>query len=346
MTSKTNSVLKENINISGEREKEQLSLPAVGSWEFELEDEEYLNFLELFLGYVLEKDAAGGMDCGDEIPLLKGFCSQLREKELHSLTFDVVSSIHRRQRGGHLLERKHLGKPPSVFRAGCCYKPMKQDVMLEPQTSSVWSETPVFRSSLSVERRTDKQKGLFGHWQQNVSSARLKEASVGSETSFFQNALLTENPSPGFSSSVEVVTDLQQGLDPELEARFPELGRLLEWMVRWADRRILLGHHGNKKKDMADEQNDGVVIRVKTAAPAILTSLSLLEHRYAAQPQTEHYTSYSQVPEMQWAFPPVLLSGIERKTERESSVDTGYPGSTNTPITGPDHNRQRGEATP
>ncbi|XP_023193921.1 protein JBTS17 isoform X1 [Xiphophorus maculatus] len=346
MTSKTDSVLKENTNISGEREKEQLSLPAIGSWEFELEDEEYLNFLELFLGYVLEKDAAGGMDCGDEIPLLKGFCSQLREKELHSLTFDVVSSIHRRQRGGHLLERKHLGKPPSVFRAGCCYKPMKQDGMLEPQTSSVWSETPVFRSSLSVERRTEKQKGLFGHRQQNVSSARLKEASVGSETSFVQNALLTENPSPGFSSSVEVVTDLQQGLDPELEARFPELGRLLEWMVRWADRRILLGHHGNKKKDMADEQNDGVVIRVKTAAPAILTSLSLLEHRYAAQPQTEHYTSYSQVPEMQWAFPPVLLSGVERKTERESSIDTGYPGSTNTPITGPDHNRQRGEATP
>ncbi|PWA26913.1 hypothetical protein CCH79_00000898 [Gambusia affinis] len=343
MTSKTDSVLKENTNISGEREKEQLPLPAVGSWEFELEDEEYLNFLELFLGYVLEKDAADGMDCGDEIPLLKGFCSQVREKELHSLTFDVVSSIHRRQRGGHLLERKHLGKPPSVFRAGCCYKPMKQDVIPEPQTSSVWSQAPVFGNSLSVGRGTEKQKGLFSHRQH---SARLKEASVGSETSFIQNALITENPSPGFSSSVEAVTDLQQGLDPELEARFPELGRLLEWMVRWADRRILLGHHGNKKKDMADKQNDGVVIRVKTAAPAILTSLSLLEHRYAAQPQTERYTSYSQVPEMQWAVPLVLHSVVERKTERESSVDTGYPGSTNTPIIGPDHNLQRGETTP
>ncbi|XP_017163381.1 uncharacterized protein C5orf42 homolog isoform X3 [Poecilia reticulata] len=346
MTSKTDSVLKENTNTSGEREKEQLILPAVGSWEFELEDEEYLNFLELFLGYVLEKEAADGMDCGDEIPLLKGFCSQLREKELHSLTFDVVSSIHRRQRGGHHLERKHLGKPLSVFRAGCCYKPVKQDVMPDPQTSSVWSEAPVFRSSLSVRRRTEKQRGLFGHRQQNVSSARLKEASVSSDTSFVQNAFTTDNPSPGFSSSVEAVTDLQQGLDPELEARFPELGRLLEWMVRWADRRILLGHHGNKKKDMADEQNEGVVIRVKTAAPAILTSLSLLEHRHAAQPQTDHYTSYSQVPEMQWAVPPVPHSGVERKTERESSVDTGYRGSTNTPITGPDHNLQRGEATP
>ncbi|XP_014824963.1 PREDICTED: uncharacterized protein C5orf42 homolog isoform X3 [Poecilia mexicana] len=346
MTSKTDSVLKENTNTSGERGKEQLPLPAVGSWEFELEDEEYLNFLELFLGYVLEKDATDGMDCGDEIPLLKGFCSQLREKELHSLTFDVVSSIHRRQRGGHLLERKRLGRPPSVFRAGCCYKPVKQDVMPDPQTSSVWSEAPVVRSSLSVGRRTEKQRGLFGHRQQNVSSARLKEASVGSEASFVQNAFTTENPSPGFSSSVEAVTDLQQGLDPELEAQFPELGRLLEWMVRWADRRILLGHHGNKKKDMADEQNEGVVIRVKTAAPAILTSLSLLEHRYASQPQTDHYTSYSQAPEMQWAVPPVLHSGVERKTERESSVDTGYRGSTNTPITGLNPNLQRGEATP
>ncbi|KAM4720370.1 ciliogenesis and planar polarity effector 1 isoform 2-T3 [Anableps anableps] len=350
MASKMESVLKEKSHISGEREKEQLSLPVVGSWEFELEDEEYLNFLELFLSYVLEKDTIDGMDCGDELPLLKGFCSQLREKELHSLTFDVVSTIHRRQRVGHLLEKKHSGKPPSVFRAGCCYKPLKQ----EPQTSSVWSEAPISRTSISVSfhpgRRTEKQKGLFGHRQQNnISSAGVKEASVGSETSFVQNAFTTAHPSesliPGFSSSVEAVTDLQQGLDPQLEARFPELGRLLEWMVRWADRRILLGHHGKKKTDIAGELNEGVVIRVKTAAPAILTSLSLLEYRYAGRLQIDHYTSCQQASEMQWTGAPVLHSGVERKTERESSVDTGYPGSTNTPITGPDHNLQQGEAS-
>ncbi|KAK5616788.1 hypothetical protein CRENBAI_020476 [Crenichthys baileyi] len=324
MASKMPSVLKENTLICGEREKEQLSLPDVGSWEFELEDEEYLNFLELFLSYVLEKDTMDAMDCGDELPLLRGFCFQLREKELHSLTFDVVSTIHRRQRGVHLLERKHSGKPPSVFRAGSCYKPIKQDPTPELQTSSVWSEDPISRASISVRfhpgRRTEKQKGLFGLWHQSsISPAGVKEANLGSETSFVQNAFTTEHPSerliPDFSSCVGAVTDLQQGLDPELEARFPELGRLLEWMVRWADRRILLGHHG------------------------------LLGYRYAAQPQTDHYTSYNQVPEMQWTVAPVLHSDVERKTERESSVDTGYPGSANTPITVPDHNVQNAETS-
>ncbi|MED6246047.1 hypothetical protein ATANTOWER_012112, partial [Ataeniobius toweri] len=324
MASKMASVLKENTLICGEREKEQLSLPEVGSWEFELEDEEYLHFLELFLSYVLEKDTMDAMDCGDELPLLRGFCFQLREKELHSLTFDVVSTIHRRQRGVHLLERKHSGKPPSVFRAGSCYKPITQDPTPELQTSSVWSEDPISRASISVRfhpgRRTEKQKGLFGLWHQSsISPAGVKEANLGSETSFVQNAFTTEHPSesliPDFSSCVGAVTDLQQGLDPELEARFPELGRLLEWMVRWADRRILLGHHG------------------------------LLGYRYAAQPQTDHYTSYNQVPEMQWTVAPVLYSDVERKTEKESSVDTGYPGSANTPITGPDHNVQNAEAS-
>ncbi|XP_047229174.1 ciliogenesis and planar polarity effector 1 isoform X4 [Girardinichthys multiradiatus] len=351
MASKMASVLKENTLICGEREMEQLSLPEVGSWEFELEDEEYLHFLELFLSYVLEKDT---MDCGDELPLLRGFCFQLREKELHSLTFDVVSTIHRRQRGVHILERKHSGKPPSVFRAGSCYKPITQDPTPELQTSSVWSEDPISRASNSVRfhpgRRTEKQKGLFGLWHQSsISPAGVKEANLGSETSFVQNAFTTEHPSerliPDFSSCVRAVTDLQQGLDPELEARFPELGRLLEWMVRWADRRILLGHHGKKKKGKAGEPDEGVVIRVTTTAPAILTSLGLLGYRYAAQPQTDHYTSYNQVPEMQWTVAPVLYSDVEGKTEKESSVDTGYPGSANTPITGPDHNVQNAETS-
>lgn len=351
MASKKESVLEGKALIDGEREKEQLSLPVVGSWEFELEDDEYLNFLELFLSYVLEKDTIDAMDRGDELPLLKGFCSQLREKELHSLKFDVVSTMHRRQRGGHLLERKPSGKPPSVFRAGCCYKPIKRDATPDPQTSSVWSEDPISRSSIPVSFHPERPKGLFGHQQQsNISSMRLKEPSIGSESSFVQKAFTTEHPSesliPAFSSSVEAVTGLLQGLDPELEAQFPELGRLLEWMVRWADRRILLGHHGKKKKNTTGETDDRVVIRVKTTAPAILTSLHLLEYSNAAQPQKDHDSPYNQVPEMQWTVAPVLHSDVERKMERESSVDTGCHGSTNTSATAADHNVLQVETSP
>uniref|UniRef100_A0A3Q2PYX9 Uncharacterized protein n=1 Tax=Fundulus heteroclitus TaxID=8078 RepID=A0A3Q2PYX9_FUNHE len=320
----------ENARTSGEREKEWRSLPAVGSWEFELEDEEYLSFLELFLSYVLEKDAVDSMDCGEELPLLKGFCSQLREKELHSLTFDVVSTIHRRQRGGLPLERKQSAKPRSVFRTGCSYRAV---------ASSLWSEDPVVGPDTSSHpgRGAETQKGLLGRRRpSDVSSAGGKEADVGSESSFFQNAFTarrpSESPLPGFSSSVEAPTDLQEGLDPELEARFPELGRLLEWMVRWADRRMLLGHRGKKREDVAGRPDEGVVIRVKATAPAILTSLGMLENRYAAQPQTDHSTSPKRIPERQWTVAPALPSDAERRTERESSVDTGYPASVNTPI--------------
>ncbi|TNM91965.1 hypothetical protein fugu_018977 [Takifugu bimaculatus] len=128
----------------GSSEDEQPSPPVFGVWEFELEDEEYLNFLELFFSYVLEK---GGADEG-ELPLLKSFSSKLKERELHSLTFDVLTTVHRRQRDTHHLVRKHPGSDPPVFRAGCCYKPVKQDVKSELQLSAVSTEEPISRAAV------------------------------------------------------------------------------------------------------------------------------------------------------------------------------------------------------
>ncbi|XP_031711728.1 ciliogenesis and planar polarity effector 1 isoform X1 [Anarrhichthys ocellatus] len=352
---KIESVIQEEGQPGDAKENEQPPLPVVGTWEFELEDEEYLNFLELFLSYVLEKDIADGSDSGGDLPLLKGFSSQLRERELHSLTFDVLTTIHRRQRDGHQPARKHLGNEPPVFRAGCCYKPVKQGATPDLQTSSVWSEAPVSRTSLSVTSlpglRTGRQKGLFGLRQQRPLGQRMKGGLFCSETSPSRSAFPAGQPSEnlifGSSTSVEAVIELQQGLDPKLEAQFPELGRLLEWMVRWADRRVLLGHHGKKKKErgggVGGTADEGVVIRVKASAPAVLTSLSLLERRYTALLGTDRYSAHIQVPETQWTVAPVLQPEADQQLERESSVDTGYPGSANTPIIGLDCNLQQGE---
>lgn len=354
---KIESVIQEESHPGDAKENEQPSLPVVGTWEFELEDEEYLNFLELFLSYVLEKDSCDGGDSGSELPLLKSFSSQLRERELHSLTFDVLTTIHRRQRDAPHPSRKNVVNDPPVFRAGCCYKPVKQGAATEMQTSSVWSETPVPRTSLSVTSLPGlgdgRPKGLFGLRQQSSVplGQRVKGDFFGSETSPKRCSFPKEQPSEslifGSSTSAEAVMELQQGLDPKLEAQFPELGRLLEWMVRWADRRVLLGHHGKRKKEMgggdgatADER---VVIRVKASASAILTSLSLLQERYAALLGTDHYNAQIQVSQTQWNVSPVLQPEFDRKLERESSVDTGYPGSSNTPVVGLDHNLQQGE---
>ncbi|CAK6959484.1 ciliogenesis and planar polarity effector 1 [Scomber scombrus] len=331
------------------------SLPVVGTWEFELEDEEYLNFLELFLSYVLEKDSTDGGDSGSELPLLRGFSSKLRERELHSLTFDVLTTIHRHQRDGQHPARKHWSNNPPVFRAGCCYKSIKQAPIPEPQ-NSICSEAPISRTSLAVTSlpgfRNGRQNGLFSLQQQSRVPLvqRMRRAYSGSDTSPNQSAFPMGQSSDclvfGSSTSVETVVELQQGLDPKLEAQFPELGRLLEWMVRWADRKVLLGHHGKKKKAKGDgirgAVNEGVVIRIKASAPAVLTSLSLLEHRYTTLLGTDHYSAHIQIPETQWTVVPVLQPEVE-ELKRESSVDTGYPGSANTPITGLDHNLQQEE---
>lgn len=351
-TATTENVIQEE-SPSDAKEHEKPSLPVVGTWEFELEDEEYLNFLELFLSYVLEKDCADRGESGGELPLLKCFSSQLRERELHSLTFDVLTTIHRRQRDAHHPARKHLGNEPPVFRAGCCYKPVKQGVTAELQTPSVWNEAPISRSSLSVSSlpgRTGRQNGLFGLRQQSsVSSGqRIKGGLFGSETSPIRTAFPTRQLSQslicGSSTSVEAAVELQQGLDPKLEAQFPEFGRLLEWMVRWADKRV---HHGKKKQEkggrVGGKANEGAVIRVKASTPAILTSFSLLQCKYTALLGTDRYSAHIQVPETQWTVAPVLQPELNRGLERESSVDTGYPGSANTPIAGLDHDVQQEE---
>lgn len=311
------------------RKKEQLLQPTVGSWEFELEDDEYLHFLELFLSYVLERGSCLGVDSGSELPLLKSFCSELREKELHSLSFDILTTIHRRQK-----ERKHSGSDAPLFRAGACYRPLSESITPELQASSLWTEAPGSRDCLSVsshfDQRSPQQRGLFGLWKQNSASFRRVDGSVlSSEASPAQNAFtadqLPENLPFDSSASVQTVSDLQQGLDPKLEARFPKLGRLLEWMVRWADRGVPFGLRDKKKKEQGRGAGDGVMIRVRASAPAVLTSLSLLELN--AVLGTDRYASHIQVPEVQLTVSPVLQPGEERKLERESSVDTGYPGS-------------------
>ncbi|KAM9841669.1 LOW QUALITY PROTEIN: ciliogenesis and planar polarity effector 1 [Aulostomus maculatus] len=338
-----------NADENGDRHVMLSSPPVVGTWEFELEDEEYLNFLELFLSYVLEKDNNDGGDSVGELPLLKAFCSRLRKSELHSLTFDVLTTMHRRERDGQQHLRKHRNNEPPIFRAGCCYKPMKQGTPSELQTS-------ISRANLSSSPlpwlRAGSQTGLFGLRQKGSVSLdqRLMGGHSGCDANINQSAFLTRQPSDGLtfhsSTSAEAVIELQQVLDPKLEAQFPDLGRLLEWMLRWADRRVLVGHHGKKKlKGEGDGQppDEGVVIRVRATVPAVLTSLSLLECRYTGLHETDNFSANIQVPETQWAVSPVLQLEVDKKLERESSVDTGYPGSANTPITGLDYKLQQKE---
>ncbi|KAG5834759.1 hypothetical protein ANANG_G00264970 [Anguilla anguilla] len=116
--------------------KEAISTPApTGTWEFELLDEEYPRFLELFLSYVLERDC--GEDKALALPLLSGFSPQLREAELHSLAFDVLTTLKRRQRGQwSAAGRRPGGAPARPPRAPPGYRPPAR---VSPSGARPWS---------------------------------------------------------------------------------------------------------------------------------------------------------------------------------------------------------------
>ncbi|XP_053708695.1 ciliogenesis and planar polarity effector 1 isoform X1 [Synchiropus splendidus] len=338
---KRNEVKVRNKGKSNDK-KQQSELPVVGTWEFELEDEEYLNFLELFLSYVLEKEGTDGAT-PSEPPLLKAFCSELRKRELLSSTFDVLTNIHRHERIKRRSGRKCSPTDPLIFRAGSCLITSNLGTTFEAQCP----EPSVSRTSSSTISalpglRPGRQLGLFGlqHQRRALSEQNLQ---LGHSSQSFPTKAASSSCF-GSSTVVEAGTDLQQVLDPELEAQFPELGRLLEWMLRWADRRILSGLHSKKKRrgeGFEAATDEGVVIRVKAFAPAVLTSLKLLERQYATLLGTDTSKTHIQVPQMQWIVAPAAPSEVDQKAERESSVDTGYPGSTHTPITGLDANLQQ-----
>ncbi|XP_069043034.1 ciliogenesis and planar polarity effector 1 isoform X2 [Lepisosteus oculatus] len=352
----------EEVQSKGELQ-ESPALPVVGSWEFECEDEEYVQFLELFLSYVLEKDQADSRD--PSVPFLSCFSSLLREKELTSLVFDVHTTLKRRQ------SRRNGGG--SVFRPGSCYQWLPEPLHSGGPPASVHSEAwsmesgpCALRSSLGSAlhfpgARKPKQKGLFGLKQQALLEAR-SSARSGSEV----NRTPSEprcSPVAGIAKpegwlfkAVSPQDPPTEAPDPELEPRFRVLGRPLEWMIRWSDRRLLCVP---TKAPRPPER--GAAIRVKTSAPAVLAALRLLERRYTAglllekpspspidgrrRKSIERPCPPPHVPEQRYTVAPVVLAEMNWKAERESSVDTGYPGSAGTPITILDQEPQHSEVS-
>ncbi|KAL6472327.1 hypothetical protein MHYP_G00185150 [Metynnis hypsauchen] len=328
------------VSVTEQAGNKDHSLPVVGTWLFELDDEEYLRFLELFFSYVLEKDSLDSEE--SELPLLSSFSSQLHDRELHSDTFDLLTALKRRKAG-----RKRDVLLP-VFCAGHCFQTLPetpQPPLSIGLTPSIISETHTTLTSMAVQPPPGKQPGLFSRCQngsQARSEAPLRGSVVSAEMSSVQNSF-PWTPQIEYWS-VKTIShpdvDHQLELDSKMEAQFPKLGRLLEWMLRWADRSILVTQPSRKKPEGAGEP---VVIRAKASAPAVLFALGLLEQRFSAAllGVAKHCTQLK-VPEMELTVAPVLQPDFGWKRERESSVDTGYPASGGTPITLPDLDHQQG----
>uniref|UniRef100_A0A8C3RPH2 Ciliogenesis and planar polarity effector 1 n=1 Tax=Chelydra serpentina TaxID=8475 RepID=A0A8C3RPH2_CHESE len=271
----------------------QHTLPVVGAWEFERDDDEYVKFLDLFLSYMLERDFVNCSDPG--IPFLTSFSELLREHELHSLLFDVHTTLKRRQ-----------GKTncQNVFRAGCCYavtlascdsKPAslcneKQKHLENQMSVSVLkpADSSVCDSVNGVKKYMGK-KGLFGLNHLSVYRAQDNKQEI-TITPVAQT--LSDHACSSLQTSVicnymyktihvnDVIPREELGL--ELKNKFSNIARLLEWMIRWSDRRLLCDNI-NKIESF---QESRPMMHMKTSAAAILTSLWLLGQPYCDESQT------------------------------------------------------------
>ncbi|XP_041110948.1 ciliogenesis and planar polarity effector 1 isoform X3 [Polyodon spathula] len=349
VSDKPNRELKLNVEKKG-HVLHPLALPVVGSWEFECDDDEYVRFLELFLSYVLEKGLVNNQDPG--IPFLSCFSSHLREHELNSLLFEVHTTLKRRQ---------NQKKGSSIFRAGSCYHlvpgpphaPLGKPVSLHSETWSAQSSqrpsnsmTDPSKNNLNTNQyfpgtHKGKQKGLFSLRRQTSSPPRqdgspeamLTPRSVSLYSQNTSDPLCSTPRTPqteGYVYKALLPKDVDPPMDeltPELQSQFRLTGRLLEWMIRWSDCRLLCGP--SKAQRLLEYST---VIRVKASAPAILSSLWMLERRYSAGLLVDKHL-HSRVPEREYIVAPVFQQEPRSMVERESSVDTGYPASAETPIT-------------
>ncbi|XP_068279407.1 ciliogenesis and planar polarity effector 1 [Nyctibius grandis] len=322
---------KHKDKVYGKNTHDQCNLPIVGAWEFERDDDEYVIFLELFLSYVLERDLIKYSDLG--IPFLTSFSGLLREHELNSLFFDVHTTLKRRQ--GKI-------RSQSVFRAGSCYTVSLASC--DPETVSVYNENQNILKNptivQSIVQTTEPpvrnlmkglNEGLFGLKHKSIYRAQSNNqgVTVAPASQTFPNhsfSSLQTQASKYIYKTVDTV-DIVPGeeLAIELMGKLSNIAKLLEWMIRWSDKRLLCG---SNKQDSLEEILP--MIRVKMSAAAVLTSLWLLEQLYRDGSRTKSITSKS--PDNQYVKEFASLSEAQSRTEKESTMDEGSSILANPPL--------------
>lgn len=270
---------KENPKRKEDHEKLlQNAPPIIGVWEFEREDDEYIKFLDLFLSYVLERDLLASK--GPGIPFLTSFSGHLREHELNSLLFDVHTTLKRRQ---------GKTKSQNVFRAGSCFVVAPEFNESEKSESQALSASvlvnqrirPFLENPLNAVNKNEGKSGLFGLKQKSIYRTQDDSAEKPPIQRLSNHSFWTPKSVKTRRCIFKTVqcndVNPQEDLPLALDGTFGSIRRLLEWMIRWSDRRLLCDA---SLTESSCEYSP--VIRVKTSTAAILTSLWLLEQPYFA----------------------------------------------------------------
>lgn len=251
----------------------QVAPPVIGVWEFERDDDEYVKFLDLFLSYVLERDLRGSEDPG--LPLLTSFSGHLREQELNPLLSGLHPALH----------RPGQARGQGVFRAGSCFvvapEPEDPEGPASPAPGLAAGTRPPPENPLSDFNESAGRSGLFGLKQR----ALYRTQGDGAEKPCVLRVSSRSLWAPEGSRRGRCVFRVIGGSDADPLAELPPaldavggagLRGLLEWMLRWAARRLPCD------PCLPAPAQARPVLRVRTSAAAILTSLWLSEQPYAA----------------------------------------------------------------
>lgn len=291
---------KHKEKVHGKGAHNQCNLPIVGAWEFERDDDEYVIFLELFLSYILERDLIKDSDLG--IPFLTSFSGLLREHELNSLFFDVHTTLKRRQ---------VKTRSQSVFRAGSCYAVTLASC--NPGTASVHNinkkvlKNPTTVQSVAQTREPcvhnlikGLKEGLFGLKHKSIYRAQVDNqgVTVASASQAIPKHTYSSLQTSATSKYIYKTTDVLdtvpgEELDIELLGKFNNIAKLLEWLIRWSDKKLPCG---SNKQDSTEESFP--MIHMKTSAAAVLSSLWLIEQLYGDGAQARS-TTYKVRQEME-----------------------------------------------
>ncbi|XP_062984212.1 ciliogenesis and planar polarity effector 1 [Elgaria multicarinata webbii] len=331
----------EDFNVEGRSNKtennnefsKQHFLPLVGEWEFERDDDEYIKFLDLFLTYMLERDLLNHKDSA--IPFLISFSALLREHELNSLVFDVHTTLKRKQ---------FRTKGQNVFRAGSCYTlvfepsdtkaaPLRSEKKKDSkkQTLPVSIQQPIESSVHDSVMRPTARTGLFGLSQQSIYGAHESSKEITLTPVLTQRWSEQASSIPQtapihkyFYKAIQVNDVIQrEEPTPEMMFKFNNVTRLLEWMIRWSDRRLLYDSISTEPYHECRP-----MMHVKTSASAILASFWILEQHYYNKSQDQNVCLWKPHKQSANTHP----SHLRSKLEKDSSVDTGYSPSAGTPV--------------
>lgn len=268
----------------------QHALPVIGVWEFERDDDEYVKFLDLFLSYVLERDLRGCEDPG--VPLLTSFSGHLRERELDPL----LSGVHAAS-----LRRPGEARGQAVFRAGSCFEvapePEGPEGPAPPAPGLAAGPRPPPENLLGGFTENGGESGLFGLKRKalygthgdGADKPRIPRVSS-------RSAWAAEGRRRG-RCVFRAIGGSDAGPLAELPPALGAAGGaglqgLLEWMLRWAARRLPCD------PSLLAPAQSRPVLRVRTSAAAILTSLWLSEQPYAATYKAKSAKAKSAVVEV------------------------------------------------